>query len=98
MLGGMLQKLVYPPELARYVESRWPAGRSLPVSHERLEEALAVAFQASLTEDEARPTRFRLLLTPPESLPERGAPTEGVLRLLFDQERRLSPEELRRLS
>jgi hypothetical protein len=94
----MSHQLIYPPELARYVESHWPAGRSLPVSRELFEEALAVAFQASLTQEEARPTRFRLLLTPAESLPERGVPTEGVLRLLFDQERRLTPEELRRLS
>jgi len=89
---------VYPPELARYVESRWPAGRALPVSSELFADALAVAFQASMTSEEARPTRFRLLLTPPEQLPESGVPTQGVLRLLFDQQRRLTAEELRRLS
>ena len=94
----MLPGHVYPPELAGYVESHWPAGKSLPVSRELLAEALSVAFQASLTSEEARPTRFRLLLTPPEHLPEQGVPTKGVLRLLFDHERRLTPEELRRLS
>ncbi|HVW30481.1 MAG TPA: hypothetical protein VHC69_34225 [Polyangiaceae bacterium] len=94
----MVHPLVYPPELARYVESRWPAGKTLPVPRELFAEALAVAFQASLTAEEGRTSRFRLLLTSPESLPEHGVPKEGVLRLLFDQERRLSPEELRRLS
>ncbi|HEX4341632.1 MAG TPA: hypothetical protein VH062_37235 [Polyangiaceae bacterium] len=89
---------VYPPDLARYVEAHWPEGRTLPVSHELFAEVLSIAFQASLTSEEARPTRFRLLLTPPERLPENGVPVKGVLRLLFDQSRRLTAEELRRLS
>jgi hypothetical protein len=57
-----------------------------------------VAYQASLTFEEARPTRFRLLLTEPDQLPESGAPNQGVLRLRFDQSRPLSADELRRLS
>ena len=73
----------YPPDLARYVQANWPAGAKLTVAPELLEEALAVAFQASLTTEETRPTRFRLLLTSPEELPEAGAPVEGVLRLRF---------------
>jgi len=88
----------YPPELARYVESQWPAGHTLPVSSELFSEALAVAFQASLTSEEGRPTRFRMLLTPLELLPESGVPNEGVLRLRFDQSRPLLADELRRLS
>jgi hypothetical protein len=89
---------VYPPDLARYVEAHWPDGRTLPLSSALFAEALSIAFQASLTSEEARPTRFRLLLTPPERLPENGIPVQGVLRLLFDQSRRLTSEELRRLS
>jgi DisA bacterial checkpoint controller nucleotide-binding len=88
----------YPPDLAQYVEDHWPAGRTLAVPGDALREALSVAFQASLTSEEARPTRFRLLLTPPEKLPVSGVPNQGVLRLRFDQSRPLSADELRRLS
>ncbi|HEY8087334.1 MAG TPA: hypothetical protein VIF09_05805 [Polyangiaceae bacterium] len=88
----------YPPDLARYVEDHWPANRALRVSSELLGEALSVSFQASLTSEEARPTRFRLLLTPPDELPEGGAPNHGVLRLRFDHSRPLAVDEIRRLS
>ena len=71
----------YPPDLAQYVESHWPAERALRLPRELLCEALSVGFQASLTSEEARPTRFRLLLTPPDQLPESGVPNQGVLRL-----------------
>jgi DisA bacterial checkpoint controller nucleotide-binding len=88
----------YPPDLARYVEKHWPAETPLRVSHDHLREALSVAFQASLTSEEGRPIRFRLLLTPFDDLPEGGVPNEGVLRLRFDPSRSLHAEELRRLS
>ena len=94
----MSRTLVYPPELARYVEDHWPAGRTIPIPSKLLGEALSVAFQASLTSEEARPTRFRLLLTPVEELPENGVPNQGVLRLRFDRSRPLTAEELQRLS
>jgi hypothetical protein len=51
-----------------------------------------------LTSEETRPTRFRLLLTPPDALPERGAPGSGVLRLKFDRPRVATPDEIRQLS
>ena len=89
---------VYPPDLARYVEEHWPAESPLAVSREALSEALAAAFQASLTSEEGRPTRFRLLLTPASQLPATGVPNEGVLRLRFDHSRPLTADELRRLS
>jgi hypothetical protein len=88
----------YPPDLAEYVVSHWPAGRTLHVPRGLLCEALSVAFQASLTSEEARPTRFRLLLTPVVELPESGAPNQGVLRLRFDENRALTADELRRLA
>lgn len=93
-----MRGFAYAPDLARYVESRWPDEQPLPVSSQQLCEALSVAFQASLSAEEGRPTRFRLLLTPAERLPESGSPTEGVLRLRFDRSRALTPDELRRLS
>jgi DisA bacterial checkpoint controller nucleotide-binding len=88
----------YPPDLAEYVRTHWPAGRELRLPFPHLCEALSLAYQASLTFEEARPTRFRLLLTPPEALPERGVPNEGVLRLAFDQRRALTAEQLRQLA
>jgi hypothetical protein len=51
-----------------------------------------------MTSEEARPSRFRLLLTPPDELPEHGVPNEGVLRLVFDATRPLTPDALRQLS
>jgi hypothetical protein len=70
----------------------------LRVRQEHLCEALSAAFQASLTSEEGRPTRFRLLLTPLDDLPADGRPNDGVLRLRFDQSRSLNADELRRLS
>jgi sensor domain DACNV-containing protein len=89
---------VYPPDLARYVEAHWPAATRLELSSALLEEALSAAFQASLMAEEARATRFRLLLTRPEQLPEVGVPNQGVLRLRFDRTRALNADELRRLA
>src|SRR6188768_1324053 len=88
----------YPPDLARYVVANWPTGTALTLPSELLEEALGVAFQASLTFEETRPTRFRLLLTSPTDLPEAGAPKEGVLRLQLSEPRPLNADELRRLA
>ena len=89
---------VYPPELARYVEAHWPAATPSSLPSALLAEALSVAFQASLMVEEARPTRFRLLLTAPERLPATGTPNQGVLRLRFDRSRPLYADELRRLA
>jgi hypothetical protein len=94
----MKTRYAYPPDLARYLREHWPSGRRLSVSHEALCEVLSVAFQASLTSEETRPTRFRLLLTHPANLPEAGRPNEGVLRLPFAESRPLNADELRNLS
>ncbi len=98
MLDRMTPRHRYPPDLAEYVRARWPAQRPLTLPFERLCEALAVAYHASLTFEETRPTRFRLLLTPPGDLPEQGVPNQGVLRLAFDRPRALTAEELRQLA
>jgi hypothetical protein len=87
----------YPPDLARWVVAHWPE-RPLPVSAALLQEALAVAYQASMMTEEGRPVRFRLLLTPFDALPEEGEPNRGVLRLRFDASRPLLTDELRRLA
>jgi len=88
----------YPPDLTRYVQAHWPASANLPLSFALLDDALSAAFQASLMAEEARSTRFRLLLTSPEQLPEAGSPNRGVLRLQFDHSRPLNADELRRLA
>jgi hypothetical protein len=80
------------------VEAHWPAGTPLRVRQDHLCEALSAAFQASLTSEEGRPTRFRLLLMPMADLPEDGRPNDGALRLRFDPSRALLADELRRLS
>lgn len=89
---------LYPPELASYVVEHWPKDVPLRVSRADLCEALSVAFQVSLTAEEARALRFRLLLTPPSDLPEAGRPNEGVLRLKFDHPRAFNVDEVRRLA
>lgn len=94
----MSRRHAYPPDLARHVVEHWPAEGAPLLEEALLCEALSVAFEASMTSEEGRPTRFRLLLSPPERLPESGAPNEGVLRLLFDRQRLLTADELRRLS
>ncbi len=88
----------YPPDLGRYIEAHWPASSRLTLSSTLLDDALSVAFHASLLVEEMRATRFRLLLTAPEQLPEDGIPNQGVLRLRFDRSRPLRAEELRRLA
>src|SRR5688572_10921628 len=88
----------YPPDLARWVVAHWPAETPLSISLELLHEALSTCFQASMMTEEARPVRFRLLLTPADSLPEHGVPNQGVLRLKFDQSRPFRTDELRRLA
>ncbi len=88
----------YPPDLARYVAAHWPPAHPLRVPQPLLEQAVSVAFHASLTAEEARPTRFRLLLTPPHELPSSGVPNEGVLRLTFERPRPFHADELRRLA
>jgi hypothetical protein len=94
----MSRRHSYPPELARYVKEHWPSDTTLRVPEGLLCEALSVSFQASMTSEEGRPTRFRLLLTPIDELPEEGVPNQGVLRLRFADSRPLTSDELRRLS
>lgn len=94
----MSRAYAYPPDLAAFVEAQWPGTEGLPLPSKLFKDALAVAFQASLTSEEGRATRFRLLLTPADELPESGVPNQGVLRLRFENSRALHADELRRLS
>lgn len=89
---------VYPPDLASHIESQWPKEHPPSLPFPLIREALAIAFHASLMSEEARPTRFRLLLTPADQLPADGVPNKGALRLRFERPRALVPDELRRLA
>lgn len=94
----MTRRYAYPPDLARYVMDHWPPeGAPLP-REDLFTDVVSIAHQASLTVEETRPTRFRLLLESPLGLPESGAPNEGALRLAFERDRALTADELRRLS
>lgn len=94
----MAHRHAYPPELAAWVVEHWPAATPLRYARGVLADVLSTCYQASLTVEEGRPTRFRLLLTDPARLPELGAPKTGVLKLAFDAPRPFTSEELRRLS
>jgi len=91
-------RYAYPPDLAVYVRDHWPVGQKLALSNEHLREALSICFEASMTAEETRPTRFRLLLMDPAALPLNGAPNQGVLRLPFADTRPLNSNELKGLS
>lgn len=94
-----MSRHAYPPDLGRFVEAHWPEGApAWTVPSAFLGEVLSVAYQASLTYEEARPTRFRLLMSAADALPEAGVPNQGVLRLRFDRSRPFHPDELRRLA
>ncbi len=88
----------YPPDLARWVAEHWPATEPLELPVDLLEDAIATCFQASMTAEEGRATRFRLLLARVDTLPLDGAPNRGVLRLRFDHTRPFHADELRRLA
>lgn len=94
----MHRAYAYPADLVRYVEAHWPEETPLAIAPHRLDEALAAAFHASMMSEEARLTRFRMLLMPADRLPENGVPNQGALRLKFDHSRALQAEELRRLA
>jgi hypothetical protein len=63
-----------------------------------LEMVLSIAYQASLQRDEGRQVIFRLLLSPPESLPVDDGPPSGLHVLPFSDWRAYEVAELRRLA
>lgn len=64
----------------------------------RLEALLSTAYQASLLRDEGRQVIFRLLVAPPEVMPEGGGPPSGLHVLHFRERRLCDVTELRRLA
>src|SRR5215469_17963600 len=91
----------YPKELAEEIISAWPevtnALDDLPPK-EALTFLLSEAFQASLQREESRPIRCRLALINPSELSETEGPPTGMQVLQLQDERKLSAQEIRRLS
>ncbi len=96
----------YPLDLARSAHGRWRelatecAGCGFAPAAElaHVEELVSTAYQASLLREEERPVTFRLLVSDPERLPERGGPPDGLHRLQFTRARPFTDHEIRRLS
>jgi hypothetical protein len=89
----------YPRDLVAFVRQRWPDDVRLTATGEdRLERLVSTAYQASLLRDEGRVTSFRLLVAPPESLPEAGHPPMGLHRLRFQEARPFEANEIRSLT
>lgn len=99
----------YPADLGRFARQRWRELEHAPSppctlragalpEQPALERLLAVAYQASLLEEEGRPVRFRLFLGDPAALPPGAGPPEGLHRLRFAAPRPYEEHEIRRLS
>jgi frataxin-like iron-binding protein CyaY len=94
-------KHTYPRELAERIISEWPEVTNsldgLPPK-EALISLLNEAFQASLLREESRPITCRLILINPSELSEAEGPPTGMHVLQLEGERKLSAQEIRRLS
>ena len=91
----------YPREVAERIISEWPEVTNplddLPPK-EALISLLSEAFQASLLREEGRPIRCRLVLINPSELSEAEGPPTAMHVLQVEDERKLSAQEIRRLS
>lgn len=91
----------YPRELAEKIIVEWPEVTNplddLPPM-EALVSLLGEAFQASLLREEGRPIRCRLVLIDPSELSEAEGPPTGMQVLRLQDERKMSAQEIRRLS
>jgi len=87
----------YPSQLADFVLDLWPAERPLEVDRRSLVELLSTCFQASLTREEGRQVRFRLVAASPEEV-TRALEPEHFLPLELAAREPLTTEQLTRLS
>jgi hypothetical protein len=87
----------YPAQLADFVLDLWPAERPLGLDKRGLVELLSTCFQASLTREEGRPVRFRLVAATPEEVTGALAP-QHFMPLELGTREPLSPEHLTSLS
>lgn len=88
----------YPPEVAAALRLQWPArGFSLPAPA-LLTQLVAVAYQASLLQEEGRPVLGHLLLVSKSYVTDPANQLAGYQLLRFTQPRPYHEQELRRLS
>ena len=87
----------YPAQLADFVLDHWPAAVPLALDRRALRELLSTCFQASLTHEEGRNVRFRLVTVSAEAL-ARASASSDFLVLEFREAQAFTPEAARRLS
>jgi hypothetical protein len=87
----------YPAQLADFVLDHWPASRQLGLDRRPLVELLSTCFQASLTHEEGRAVRFRLIAAPIEEV-SNAVGRDDFLPLVFREALPLTLDNLRRLS
>ncbi len=88
----------YPEQLATFVGGVWPEGAEPLPERRALEWLLSTAYQASLLRDETRAVTFRMLVVQPWRVPTEGGPPRSLHRLAFEEPRKMTPLELRRVS
>ncbi len=87
----------YPAQLADFVMDHWPGAISLALDRRALTELLSTCFQASLTHEEGRNVRFRLVSGSADEL-SRAAVASDFLRLEFAEPQLFTPDSARRVS
>jgi hypothetical protein len=88
----------YPPEVAAALRPLWPA-RGFPLPEpELLTQLVAVAYQASLLQEEGRPVLGHLVLAPEVHVADPANWSADYQLLRFTQPRPYHEQELRRLS
>ena len=87
----------YPAQLADFVLDHWPAGIPLALDRRALTELLSTCFQASLTHEEGRNVRFRLVSADSATLSQASAASD-FLCLEFAEPQEFTPDTARRLS
>ncbi len=87
----------YPVQLADYVLDQWPAGVALTFGRRALIELLSTCFQASLTHEEGRSVRFRLIAAPHDRV-SAALGRDDFSPLPFREASPLTLDNLRRLS
>jgi hypothetical protein len=87
----------YPAQLADFVLDHWPPAIPLALDRRSLVELLSTCFQASLTHEEGRNVRFRVVSATAEAL-RLAVGDSDFLRLEFADALPFTPDAARRLS
>lgn len=87
----------YPDDLEALVAAQWPADVEVDALAQVRRAVLEVAYHASMTREEARPVRIRILLARAADLDHAPA-FDGPLPLRLDRSRPFEVDELRRIA